>query len=84
VPIDNTIKVKSDTAKEKIDVQFSAQGKSGTLYSSLILDEDHIRELQGPEGHEIYAKMLRSDTQVRKVYYALSNPIKSALWRCLN
>ena len=80
MPIDNTIKVKSDTAKEELNVQFNGGGKSGTLYSSLILDEDHIRELQGPEGHEIYAKMLRSDTQVRKVYYAISNPIKSALW----
>jgi len=76
----NDIKIKSDTAKEKLNVQFKAQGKSGTLYTSLNLDEDHLKELQGPEGHEIYSKMLRSDTQVGKVYYAIVNPIKSALW----
>lgn len=66
--------------KEALEVAYDSMGKSGTLFTSMELDEDHLSTLQGHEVHTLYKKMLRSDTQVRKVYYAISNPIKSALW----
>jgi len=55
-------------------------GRSGTLISSGVVTDDHISALIGTSGQIIYEKMLRSDTQVNKVFSACVNPVVSAKW----
>ena len=57
-----------------------AVGRSGTLITGDTVQDDYISSLIGIEGQEQYWKMLLSDSQIRKLYHALSNPIKSAVW----
>jgi len=55
-------------------------GRSGTLITADVVENDYISELNGVQGQETFAKMLLSDSQIRKLYHATSNPIKSAVW----
>jgi len=55
-------------------------GRSGTLITADIVENDYISTLNGVQGQETFAKMLLSDSQIRKLYHATSNPIKSAVW----
>jgi hypothetical protein len=57
-----------------------ALGSPGTLITADTVYEDHINELNGTDGQDIYHKMLWSESQIRKLYHAVCNPIKSALW----
>lgn len=69
-------KEKENNAK----ANYTPTGKSGTLVSSEVIDNDYLRELTGVEGQETFAKMLLSDAQIRKLVHAVQNPIKSAKW----
>lgn len=55
-------------------------GVSGTLVQSEMIDDEYLAELKGNAGQIIYEKMLRSDSQIRKIFHAVSNPIRSATW----
>jgi len=72
--------------KNEEDLQETAKpnlvprGRPGTLVQAYNIDDDHISTLTGVEGQNEFEKMLRSDTQVRKIYHAIVNPIKSADW----
>lgn len=55
-------------------------GRSGTLITANQVDNEYLAELKGFEAQSIYDKMIRSDSQIRKVYHAVNNPIKSAKW----
>lgn len=55
-------------------------GKSGTLVTSKQIDDEYLSELKGNAGQVIYEKMLRSDSQIRKLFHAVNNPIRSAKW----
>lgn len=57
-----------------------AIGRSGTLVSSNKIEDEYLSELKGVDGQKLYDKMLRSDSQIRKVYHAVNNPIRSAKW----
>jgi hypothetical protein len=58
-----------------------AIGASGTdVIGQVHNQDDHIEQLKGYEAAEVYDKMRRSDTQVRKIITAITNPIKSATW----
>lgn len=58
-----------------------AIGNSGTdVIGKIHNQDDHIEQLKGYQAAEIYDKMRRSDTQVRKILMAIINPIKSATW----
>lgn len=70
----------SFTEKEKVKQNYTEVGRSGTFISSEIIQNDYLSELNGIEGQEKYTKMLLSDSQIRKLYHAVSNPIKSATW----
>lgn len=56
------------------------RGKAGTLVASGAFEDDHIRETRGVEGQKLYNKMLISDSQISKLFFSLTNPIKSAKW----
>ena len=56
------------------------RGKAGTLVASGAFNDDHIRETVGYQGQKLYNKMIISDSQVSKMYFAVTNPIKSAKW----
>jgi hypothetical protein len=60
--------------------KFRGVGKSGTLITADVVENDYISALNGIEGQETFAKMLLSDSQIRKLYHAVSNPVKSATW----
>lgn len=65
----------------KVKRHNSPLGASGTDVVGRIHNaEDHIEILQGFKAAEVYEKMRRSDTQVRKILNAIINPIKSATW----
>jgi hypothetical protein len=55
-------------------------GRSGTLVTGYVVQNDYIYTLQGTQAQELFYKMLLSDSQIRKVYHAVSNPIRSAVW----
>lgn len=57
-----------------------ARGRSGTLVASSEIETDYLRELNGIEGQKTFETMTRSDSQIRKVYHAVNNPLKSAKW----
>ena len=66
--------------ENRLKVSMKPIGKSGTFVSSGLVRNDHITSLDGPEGQETSAKMILSDSQVRKIYHAMTFPIKSAKW----
>lgn len=66
--------------EKKSKLNRAAMGRSGTLISSGVVDDDHISRLSGVEGQIVFAKMARSDSQVRKIIHAVLNPIKSGKW----
>ena len=68
----------TEVTKERTN--FKPIGRSGTLVTGGIIQSDYLTPLIGVEGQEQYSKMLLSDSQVRKNYHAVSNPIKSAEW----
>ena len=71
----------NDTATaEKVEVHLSEVGRSGTLVVSNIIDADYLSQLNGVDGQKQFEKMIRSDSQIRKVYNAVNNPIRSAKW----
>jgi len=72
---ENDFKEKDSPKKHLVPV-----GKSGTLVTADTIQNDYLIELLGEQGQEQYAKMLLSDSQIRKLYHAVSNPIKSANW----
>ena len=55
-------------------------GKTGTLITSGVFQDDYLSELNGQNKHIIFNKMRKSDTQVKKILAAVINPIKSAKW----
>lgn len=63
-----------------IKTNLKALGKSGTLVTGEIIQDEYLNELIGIAGQIQYGKMLRSDSQIRKIYHAVNNPIKSAKW----
>lgn len=68
------------TEKEAPKTNFKEVGRSGTLVTGFIVQNDYLSELLGELGQEVYAKMLWSDSAIRKIFHAVSNPIKSATW----
>lgn len=66
--------------KEKPTVNLKPIGRSGTLVTANNVDNEYLSELQGEKAPIMYDKMLRSDSQIRKIYHAISNPIKSSKW----
>lgn len=65
---------------EKKKLNMKEIGRSGTLITASQIEDDYLPELIGVDGQIKYAKMLKSDSQIRKPYHAVSNPIKSATW----
>lgn len=55
-------------------------GRSGTYVSSYEIQDDYLAQLNGKEAQDLFHKMLLSDSQIRKVVHAVSNPIRSAKW----
>lgn len=68
------------TEKDKPKTNYKPLGRSGTFITSDNVQSDYLQELNGIDGQETFAKMLLSDSQIRKLYHAVSNPIKSAKW----
>jgi len=66
-------------AKRPVENTFE-RGRSGTFAISSQIESDYINELNGVSGQIIFEKMVRSDSQIRKVYHAVNNPLKSAKW----
>lgn len=69
-----------NTSEENAKTNFKGLGRSGTFITSDNIQNDYLSELVGIAGQELYTKMLLSDSQIRKLYHAVSNPIKSANW----
>lgn len=68
------------TEKTAIKTNLKPLGRSGTLVTGEVIQDEYLSELLGVAGQIVYGKMLRSDSQIRKVYHAVNNPIKSAKW----
>ena len=68
------------TESEKPKANLKPKGKSGTLITADTVQNDYLQELIGEAGQDIFAKMLLSDSQIRKLVHAVNNPIKSATW----
>jgi hypothetical protein len=68
------------TESEKPKSNVKEKGKSGTLVTGGVIQSDYLPELLGEAGQELFAKMLLSDSQIRKLVHAVGNPIKSATW----
>jgi len=66
--------------QETTKANFKGIGRSGTLVTSETVQNDYLQALIGNPGQIVFADMLLSDSQVRKNYHAVSNPIKSADW----
>lgn len=56
------------------------KGKSGTLISSGIVQNDYLQAYVGVNASTQYNKMRRSDPQIRKILTAINSPIKAAVW----
>ena len=69
-----------NTSETNAKTNFKAIGRSGTLVTADIVQNDYLADLIGIAGQETYHDMLLSDSQIRKDYHAVSNPIKSAEW----
>lgn len=65
---------------KSLRVNLKPVGKSGTLVTSNYVDDEYLSELKNVEAMNVYNKMLRSDAEIRKLYHAVNNPIKSATW----
>jgi len=70
----------SDDFTEKKKQSFTPIGRSGTLITGDEIQNDYISDLNGISAQETFTKMLLSDSQIRKLYHAVSNPIRSATW----
>ena len=57
-----------------------AVGKSGTLVTGDIVQDDYIQSLNGTQAQEEWHKILLSDSGIRKAVHAIINPIRSATW----
>lgn len=66
--------------EQKPTLNLKELGRSGTLVTSKQIDDEYLNELKGVEGQVLYEKMLRSDSQIRKLFHAVNNPIRSAKW----
>lgn len=75
---ESEFKEKKQEVKESTN--FIPKGKSGTLVTGFVVQDDYLTELIGTEGQEKYSMMELSDSQIRKLMHAVNNPIKSALW----
>jgi len=61
-------------------VSKKALGVSGTEINSGVYTEEYLIELQGFEAAQIFNRMRRGDSQIRKILAAILNPIKAAVW----
>lgn len=67
---------------EEIKKHLKPLGASGTdVIGKIHNADDNITQLRSDHAAQIYDRMRRSDTQVRKVLSAINNPIKTANWR---
>lgn len=56
-------------------------GAPGTnFFGGFLKTDEHVPELTGPKGLEVFEKMRRSDGMVRAALLALKQPIKGAEW----
>lgn len=55
-------------------------GRSGTLITGDVIQEDYLSELIGIDGQRAFHKMALGDSQIRKLIHSVNNPIKSATW----
>ena len=62
----------------KIVVQESARGSSGTEVYSGYYDEEYLDELKNKERACVFDKMRRSNSQVKMLLMAVKNPIRTA------
>jgi hypothetical protein len=59
-------------------IQEEARGTSGTEIYAGYYDEEYLDDLKGTERAKVFDKMWRSDTQVKMLVSAVTNPISSA------
>lgn len=78
--LDNDIYLSEKDPASTVKVNLKPIGRSGTLVTADYVSDEYLPELQGVKKHDEFEKMLRSDSQVRKLYHAVSLPIKSATW----
>lgn len=72
--------LKEKASEDKPVANLAPIGKSGTLVNNNKVDDEYLAELQNVEGQKLYNKMLRSDSKIRQLYHAVTNPIRSAKW----
>lgn len=70
----------AEKAREKVDLNESPIGTSGTAIYSGYFSEDYLSELRGNRGSDMYDKMRRIETQIQMVLSAVKNPILSSKW----
>lgn len=73
--------VKLSASNTNIVAHNNALGASGTdVVGKIHNSDDHIDGLKGFQAAQFYDRMRRSDTQIKKVFAAINNPIRSAEW----
>jgi hypothetical protein len=70
----------SAAAPQRLGVQSSARGTSGTRLYAGFFNEEYLPELRGMAAADLYDKMRRNDGQVQMVTSSVINPIKAATW----
>lgn len=62
----------------KIVIQESSRGSSGTEIFAGYYDEEYLNTLQGTDRADVFDKMRRGDSQVKMLLSAVKNPIRTA------
>lgn len=55
-------------------------GSSGTEIFAGQVQEEYLRELNGPDAADVFDKMRRSDPKIKMITNAMKNPIVAASW----
>lgn len=64
----------------QVPVNFAPRGSSGIQNNSGYISEEYLHALQGNKAADVYDKMRRSDSKIKKVLKAVKDPIRSASW----
>lgn len=81
--VNEVTEAKVDT-KTNHQIQFVPLGSTGIRNWSGYIQEDYLHFLNGRQAADIFDKMRRSDTKVKKVLKAVTDPIIAANWEVLH
>jgi phage gp29-like protein len=69
-----------DQTTKPVPIMFRGRGSSGIRSYAGYPSEEYLHQLRGTKRADVFDKMRRSDSKIRKVLKAVKDPIKAAAW----